>query len=59
MNEANDSKFVITKLNIVHDQSNGNYGAGNENIYNTEVLKSIHPARRRRGDVAVTSLDTP
>ena len=40
LNEANDSKFVIRKWNIVNDQSNANYDAGNEIIYNTEVLKS-------------------
>ena len=28
------------KLSIVHDQSNENYDAGQEIIYNTEVLKS-------------------
>ena len=39
-NEANDSKFVKRKWNIVNDQSNANYGVGNEIIYNTEVLKS-------------------
>ena len=31
LNEANDSKFVPTK---------SNYGAGNEMLYITEVLKS-------------------
>ena len=40
MNESNDSKFVPGKLSIVHDQSNANYDAGQEIIYNTEVLKS-------------------
>ena len=40
MNEANDSKFVARKQNIVNDQSNANYDAVNEIIYNTEVLKS-------------------
>ena len=40
LNEANDSKFVKRKWNIVNDQSNANYGVGNEIIYNTEVLKS-------------------
>ena len=40
MNESNDSKFVPGKLSIVHDQSNENYDAGQEIIYNTEVLKS-------------------
>ena len=40
MNESNDSKFVPGKWSIVHDQSNANYDAGQEIIYNTEVLKS-------------------
>ena len=40
LNEANDSKFVARKWNIVNDQSNANYDVGNEIIYNTEVLKS-------------------
>ena len=40
LNEANNSKFVTRKWNIVNDNSNSNYGAGNEIIYNTEVLKS-------------------
>ena len=39
MNEANDSKFVTRKRNIVTDQSNANYDVGNESIYNTEALK--------------------
>ena len=40
LNEANDSKFVTRKWNIVNDQSNANYDAGNETVFNTEVLKS-------------------
>ena len=40
LNEANDSKFVTRKWNIVNDHSNANYGVGNEMIFNTEVLKS-------------------
>ena len=40
LNEANDFKFVTGKLNIVNDNSKANYGAGNEIIYNKEVLKS-------------------
>ena len=40
LNEANDSKFVRRKWNIVNDQSYGKYGERNEIIYNTEVLKS-------------------
>ena len=40
MNQANDSKFVTRKWNIVNDQSNVNYGVRNEIVYNTDVLKS-------------------
>ena len=40
MNEANDSKFVTRKWNIVYDNAKVNYNAGNEITYNTEVLKS-------------------
>ena len=40
LNEANDSKFVIIKQNIVNNKSNKNYVVGNDIIYNTEVLKS-------------------
>ena len=40
VNEASDSKFVTRKWNIVNDQSNANYDAGNETICNIEVLKS-------------------
>ena len=40
LNEANDSKFVTKKWNIVNDNSNANYRVGNETNYNTEVLKS-------------------
>ena len=38
--EANNSKFVARKWNIINHQSHANYGVGNETIYNTEVLKS-------------------
>ena len=40
MNEANDSKVVPRKWNIVNDQSNANFNVRNGIIYNTEVLKS-------------------
>ena len=40
LNEANDCKIATTKWNIANDQSNTKYDAGNEIIYNTEVLKS-------------------
>ena len=39
-NEANDSKFVTRKWNIVNNKSNKNYIVGNDIIYNTEDLKS-------------------
>ena len=38
LNEANDSKFVTRKWNIVNDNSKSNYDATNEIIYKTEVL---------------------
>ena len=40
LNEANDSKFVTRKWNIVNDNSKSNYEEGNEITYNTAVLKS-------------------
>ena len=41
LNEANTSKFITRKWNIVNDDnSKANYNAGNEITYNTEVLKS-------------------
>ena len=40
LHEANDSKFVTKKMNIVNDQSYGKHGERNEIIYNTDVLKS-------------------
>ena len=40
MNEANDSKFVTRKWNIVNDNSKTNYVEGNGITYNREVLKS-------------------
>ena len=40
LNEANDSKFVTRKWNIINDQLNANYDVGNEIICNSEVLKS-------------------
>ena len=40
LNEANDSKFVTRKWNIVNNKSNKNYIVGNDIIYNTEDLKS-------------------
>ena len=40
LNEANDSKFVTRKWNIVNDNSNSNYAAANEITHNEEILKS-------------------
>ena len=40
LNEANDSKFVTRKWNIVNDNSKSNYDVTNEITYNTEILKS-------------------
>ena len=40
LNDANNSKFVMRKWNIVNDNSKANYEAGNKITYNTEVLKS-------------------
>ena len=40
LNEANDSKFVSRKWNIVIDNSKANHAVGDNIIYNTEVLKS-------------------
>ena len=39
--DANDSKFVTRKLNIVNDSPNSNYAAANEITYNTKILKLI------------------
>ena len=33
LNEANNSKFVTRKWNIVNDQSNASFDVGNEIIY--------------------------
>ena len=40
LNDANVSKFVTRKWNIVIDNSNSNYAAVNEITYNKEILKS-------------------
>ena len=63
MNEASDSKFVTRKWNIVNDQSNANYDAENEIIYNIEVLKSNFCDYNDayilvRGDITVTAVPT-
>ena len=39
LNEANDSEFVTRKWNVVNDNSKSNYGARNEIMFNTKVLK--------------------
>ena len=39
LNEKSDSKFVTRKWDIAKDQRNANVDAGNEIVYNTEVLK--------------------
>ena len=39
-NVESGSKCLTRKCNIVNDQSNANYDAGNKVIYNTEILKS-------------------
>ena len=40
LNKANDSKFSTRKWDIVTDNSHLTDGAGNDIIYNTEILKS-------------------
>ena len=39
LNDADDSKFVARKWNIVNDNSNSIYAAANEITYNTDILK--------------------
>ena len=39
LNEANNSKFLIRKLNMVNDNRNSNYAAANEITYDAEILK--------------------
>ena len=60
MNEANDSKFVTRKWNILNDHSKANYNATNEIVYNTEILKSnlldyYDSCILVRGDITVTA----
>ena len=40
LNEAKDFQIAKRKWGTVNDQLNANYNAGNEIIYNAEVLKS-------------------
>ena len=42
LSNANRSKFVSGKWNIVSDNSKANYNSGNNIIYNTEVLRADH-----------------
>ena len=63
MNEANDSKFVMRKWNIVNDIANTNYKAKNEITYNTEALKSSicdynHTYIPVSGGITVTAAST-
>ena len=37
LHDANDSKFVTRKLNIVNDISNSDYAAANEITYNFKI----------------------
>ena len=60
LNDANYSKFVTRKWNIVNDLSHANYEVGNEIIYNKEFLKSnlcdYNDAHILvKGDITVTS----
>ena len=38
LNDANSSKFVTRKQNIVNDNSNSNYLVANEITYNREIF---------------------
>ena len=60
LNEANDSKFVTKKQNIVSNNSKANYGVVIDITYNTEVLKSNFcdyndACISVRGDITVTA----
>ena len=59
LNEANDSKLPTRKWNIANDNSNTNYGLGNEISYNTEALKSnlcdYDAYILERGNITVTA----
>ena len=39
MKEVNDSKFVTRNWDVIHDQTNVNYNAGNEIVYSIGWLK--------------------
>ena len=49
LNDANNSKFVTGKWNIVNDNSKENYDVGNKIIYNTEVLNLFRIGERGGG----------
>ena len=60
LNEANDSKFVTRKWNIVNNNSKANYNAANEITYDGKVLKSSFCDYNDayilvRGDITVTA----
>ena len=62
LNEANASKFVTRKWNVIDDNSKVNYGGGNEITYHTEVLKSsLYDYNDAniwvRGDITVKAAD--
>ena len=40
LNEENNSKFMTRKWNFVNGQSNANFDAGNEIIYNIKIFRS-------------------
>ena len=46
LNEANNSKFVTRKWNIVNHNSKVNYDVVNEITNNTEVLRSSYFGKR-------------
>ena len=50
LNDANNSKFVTGKWNIVNDNSKENYDVGNKIIYNTEVLNLFRIGERGVGE---------
>ena len=41
LNEANGSKFVTRKSNIIYDRSNLNYDVRNEIVYNTALKSNL------------------
>ena len=53
LNEANDSKFVTRKWNIVNDNSKANYEEGNEITYNLCNYNDAYILLR--GDITVTA----